>query len=81
MESTGNRQVRRAWDAARRKHIKRGRVYQIDFEHDPDCLIYSAARECTCNCNRVLKDDRGRVLARVEGAGFYDPLELVRGAR
>ncbi|WP_296762635.1 DUF3102 domain-containing protein [Sediminimonas sp.] len=43
--------------------------------------IAEDTRERLCNCNpdRVLRDDRGRVLARVEGAGFYDPLELVEG--
>jgi hypothetical protein len=76
----GNRQARRAWAAARRKHIKRGHVYQIDIEHDPDCMIYSPERVCTCNPNRVLMDDQRRVLARVEGAGFYDPLEMTEGA-
>jgi len=76
VEPNSNRKARRAWAAARRKHLKRGRVYLVDFEHDQDCLIYSQARVCTCNCHRVLKDDEGRVLARVGGAGSYDPLEM-----
>ena len=75
--TTSNRQARRAWAAARRRHIKRGNVYLIEFQHDPDCAIYTRERTCTCNPHRLLKDDRGRVLARVENAGFYDPLELV----
>jgi starvation-inducible outer membrane lipoprotein len=74
--SQGNRQARRAWAAARKKHIQRGNVYHVEIQHDADCLIYSTERTCTCNPDRVLKDDRGRVLARVEGAGFYDPMEL-----
>jgi hypothetical protein len=77
MSNKSNRQARRAWAAARKKHIKRGHVYIAEIQHDPCCMIYSTARVCTCNAIRVLKDDRGRVLARVEGAGFYDPLELV----
>ena len=71
-----NRKARRAWAAAQRRHIRRGAVYHIEFQHDPDCLIYSPARVCTCDAVRVLKDDEGRVLATVEGAGPYDPLEL-----
>lgn len=78
--TNSRRQARRAWAAARRKHIKRGTVYQVEFQHDPGCAIYTPERLCNCDPVRVLKDDRGRVLARVEGAGFYDPLELVEGA-
>ena len=69
------RAARRAWAAARRKHIKRGDVFRVEFHHDPDCLIYSPARTCTCNPHRVLCDADGRVLARVEGGGPYDPLD------
>ncbi|MEI4262343.1 hypothetical protein [Roseovarius sp. D0-M9] len=75
------RQARRAWAAERRKFIKRGHIYHVEFQHDDWCAIYTAERLCNCDPDRVLKDDRGRVLARVEGAGFYDPLELVEGAR
>jgi hypothetical protein len=76
-----NRRARRAWAAARRRHIKRGHVYQVEIQHDPDCLIYGPAKVCTCDPVRILKDDAGRVLARIEGAGEYDPLELAGGAR
>lgn len=76
----GNRKARRAWDAARKKHIKRGKVYLAEFQHDHDCLIYSQERICTCNPHRVLMDENRQVLARVEGAGFFDPLELIGGA-
>ncbi|MCM2561354.1 hypothetical protein M8756_00100 [Lutimaribacter sp. EGI FJ00015] len=79
--SQSKRQARRAWAAARRKHIKRGHVYHVQFHHDPACAIYSQERICCCNPDRILMDDRGRVLARVQGAGFYDPLELVEGAQ
>lgn len=75
--SSGNRKARRAWDAARKKHIKPGRVYHAEFQHDPCCMIYSPERVCTCNPHRVLMDEDRRVLARVEGAGFYDPLEMM----
>ena len=71
-----NRKARRAWAAARRKHIRRGRVLHVEIAHEPNCLIYSAARICTCIPDRTLRDDTGRVLARVEGAGEYDPMEF-----
>lgn len=71
------RQARRAWAAALRKHTKRGKLYHVEFQHHPGCAIYTRERLCTCDPHRVMKDDRGRTLARVEGAGFYDPLELV----
>lgn len=77
----GNRKARRAWAAARNKHIKRGRVFHIEFRHDPGCLIFSSERVCTCNPQRILKDDRARVLACVDGAGFSDPLDLTEVQR
>ena len=76
MNNIGNRQARRAWDAACRKQIKNGGVFIAEIQHDPACLIYSKERVCTCNPDRVLKDDAGRVMARVENAGFFDPLEF-----
>jgi hypothetical protein len=76
-----NRKARRAWAAACHKHIKRGRVSILEIQHDDWCAIYSPARLCNCNPVRILKDDSGNVLARVEGAGFYDPLELMGGAQ
>ena len=72
-----SRQARRAWAAARRQHIKRGRVCHLEFAHEPDCAIYTPERLCSCNPDRILRDDTGRVLARVEGAGAFDPLELL----
>ena len=75
------RQARRAWAAARRKHIKRGNLYHAEFQHDPGCAIYTPARLCNCDPVRVLKDEAGRVLARVEGAGEYDPLEFAEGVQ
>jgi hypothetical protein len=71
----------RAWAAARRKHIRPGRAVIIDFEHDPNCLIYSAARVCTCDPIRVILDENGKELARVESAGPFDPLELLEVTR
>ncbi|SHL87857.1 hypothetical protein SAMN05443432_103241 [Roseovarius litoreus] len=73
----GMRRARRAWAAALRKHIKRGHVYIPEIQHDYWCTIYTNERVCTCNPDRVLKDIEGRTLARVEGAGPYNPLELV----
>lgn len=74
------RQARRAWGAARRKLIKRGSVYHVEYQHDPGCAIYTRERLCTCDPVRVLKDERNRTLVRIEGAGEFDPLELVGGA-
>lgn len=76
-----NRKARRAWGAARRKHFKPGRVCIVEIQHDEWCAIYSRARVCNCDPVRVLKDERGRVLARVAGAGFFDPLEFAEGAQ
>ena len=70
-----NRNARCKWKAAIRKHVKRSRLYYYEVQHDEWCGIYTSARLCNCDPVRVLKDDTGRVLARVEGAGFYDPLE------
>lgn len=78
---TQNRKSRRAWAAATRQHVKRGRVYILEFQHDAWCGIYTAERTCTCNPHRVLKDDEGHVLATVEGAGFYDPLEILEAVK
>lgn len=74
--TTGNRKARRAWAAAQRKFVRRGNLYLAEIEHDFDCGIYTPERTCTCNPNRILKDHNGRVLARVENAGFYDPFEF-----
>lgn len=71
----GNRQARRAWAKALKKHIGRGKLYQAEIQHDPDCAIYTA-QLCNCDPIRILKDEKGRILACVEGAGFYDPTEL-----
>lgn len=76
MSNQSNRRARRAWAAACRKHIKPGGPYYIDFQHDDACAIYTPHRLCHCNVTRVLRDADGKTLARVEGAGPYDPLEL-----
>lgn len=71
-----NRKTRRAWAAALRKHTRPGRVLHAEIRHDDACLIYSPARVCTCDADRVLRDDDGKVLAKVAGAGPFDPLEM-----
>jgi hypothetical protein len=75
--SNDNRSARRAWASAIKKHVKRGHVFQVEIHHDDHCGIYTAARLCNCDPDRVLKDDNGRTLAAVTGAGVYDPLEFV----
>ena len=74
---TSNRKARRAWAAALRKHVQPGAVLLVEFRHDHDCAIYTQTRLCSCNPDRVLKDHAGRTLVRVEGAGSYNPLEMV----
>lgn len=76
-----SRKARRAWNAAIRKHVRRGHVYNIEFRHDHDCLIYSTTRVCTCSPDRVLMSDEGTTLATVRGAGPFDPLELMGAAQ
>lgn len=78
--TTDNLRARRAWAAALRKHLKPGHVYFPELQHDKWCAIYTPSQYCNCDPIRILKDDRGRVLARVDGAGSYDPLELIGGA-
>lgn len=70
----GTRRARRAWAAALKKHVKPGRTCFVEFRHDDWCAIYTSERLCNCIPHRVLKDDKGRLLARVEGAGCYDPV-------
>jgi hypothetical protein len=72
----GNRAARRAWASALKRHAKSGGVFHVDIRHEPGCGIYTAARLCNCSPDHVVKDDKGRVLAAVAGAGFYDPLEF-----
>lgn len=68
--------ARRAWKAALRKHAKPGRIVFVRLEHDGSCAPISAdCTICTCMPDRILADEKGRELARVEEAGFYeDPL-------
>lgn len=72
--------AQRAWSDALKKHVRKGQAYHLEIRHDEDCMIYSPARVCSCNPDRVLLDVDGNTLAMVEGAGSYDPLELM-GAR
>lgn len=81
MKSKSKRQARRAWAKALRKHLRPGQVFFPEIQHDAWCAIYTRERCCNCDPIRVLKDDRGRELARVEGAGFYDPMEFVEGTQ
>lgn len=74
-----NRKARRAWNAAVRKQIRRRRVRYVEIRHDADCPIYSSVGVCTCNPDRVLMDEARTVLALVEGAGPYDPSEVIGG--
>ncbi|MCE8539804.1 hypothetical protein KBY27_20270 [Ruegeria pomeroyi] len=73
--TTSTRKARRAWAAIVRKHIRPGHVVHLEVRHDDWCGIYTQERTCNCSPDRVLKDDKGHVLARVRGAGFYDPME------
>ena len=55
--------------------MRPGTVTHTEVMHDDWCAIYTPERTCNCNPTRVLRDADWRELARVEGAGFYDPLE------
>ena len=74
------RNARRAWTAALRRHVRPGKLVRVEFRHDAWCLIYSPAKTCTCNPDRVLMSEDGAQLACVTGVGPYDPLELVEVA-
>lgn len=69
------------WLAALRKHMGPGRLLQVYWQHDHDCSIFTEARLCDCDPTRILKDKRGRTLARVDGAGFFDPFEVIGAAQ
>lgn len=73
--TTSTRKARRAWAAVVRKVIRQGKVFIQEIQHDDWCGIYMQERTCNCSPDRVLKDDKGHVLARVKGVGFYDPME------
>ena len=73
--STDARMARRAWLAARRRHIRPGCLVLLEVQHDDWCTIYGPSRICTCDPIRVLMDDSLQVLARAEGLGPYDLLE------
>ena len=68
----GCRASRRAWEAAKRREMKRGRVVIMQIEHDDFCKVFEPQGYCGCNPTRVLKDSFGHVLASVENAGSYD---------
>lgn len=73
--SAGTRRARRAWAAARRKHANRVGLFEIEIQHDDWCPSLVSGGPCMCNPVRVLKDGKGRILARVEGAGSYNTAE------
>lgn len=74
------RKARRAWATALAKHCKPGTLVHIEFQHDPWCGVYLPERYCTCSPTRVLLDDKGGTLAKVDGGGPYDPLEFLGGS-
>lgn len=79
-----NRQARRAWAAAMRKNVSHDapQTLIVNIRHEDGCGIRGPGHRCDCNPERVLLDAKGRVLARVEGAGPYDPFEdLISSAR
>jgi len=69
-----SRSARRAWKAAKAKHMKRGSVTLINICHDDWCGIYKN-HPCNCSPVRIICNKNGKELARVDGAGFYDPIE------
>ncbi len=70
-----------AFSAALDKHAHREGVLLVDIQHENNCLIFSAARVCTCSPDRVAKDERGKVLARLKDGDAFDPLEMVKRTR
>lgn len=72
-------EARRAWIAARQKHMKPGTFCFIDIKHDDFCLMYTSMRVCNCNPTRILKDENGKILACVENMGPYHPIEFLEG--
>lgn len=73
----GSRNSRRAWAAAQKKYMRTGALTHLQIEHDDFFELLAGGRLCTCNPTRVLKDDVGRILAVVENAGSYSPLEFL----
>jgi hypothetical protein len=73
----GNRKSRRAWVAAQKKHMRPGNLTHLQVKHDDFCELLAGGYFCNCNPTRVLKDDVGRILAVVENAGSYSPLEFL----
>lgn len=69
------RAARRAWKKATEKLQRTGKVYQVQIAHDEWCGIYKHS-ECNCNPDRQILNDKGDVIVKVSGAGFYDPVDL-----
>jgi len=74
----GSRKSRRAWVAAQKKYMRPGGLTHLQVKHDDFCELLAGGYLCNCNPIRVLKDDVGRILALVENAGSYSPLEFLR---
>ena len=72
-----NRKAKRAWTAALRRNLRRGRAYFVQIAHEDDCKMLAGACVCTCNADRILRDADGRELVRIGGAGRYDPTEVM----
>ena len=73
----GSRKSRRAWVAAQKKYMRPGGLTHLYVKHDDFCELLAGGYLCNCNPTRVLKDDVGRILAVVENAGWYSPLEFL----
>lgn len=58
------------------KYAGPGKVVFVKIRHDPQCMIYSNERFCTCEPVRELLDERGQALALVSGGGSFDPSEM-----
>lgn len=77
----GNRRSRRAWAAEVAKHIKPGNVFQVQVRHDDECSIYGPLGECNCNPDRVILDDKQKVVSCIRGAGSYRIEEFAAASR
>jgi len=67
---------RAKWYAALRRHIQPGELTFIEVRHEAWCPTRKGLAVCLCNPDRVIADDRGRVLTRIRGAGPYRAAEV-----
>lgn len=71
---------RAKWYAALRRHFEtaeRGEVSFVEVRHENWCPTQRGLTVCLCNPDRVILDDRRRVLTRIRGAGPYRAAEVV----